>query len=58
MFLVALNDYFLFYLYIFFELPVMFALEGCSYWDAMMYFEAKIESGRFSTDKYFASVTY
>jgi hypothetical protein len=47
-----------FFIYIFFELPVMLALESCSYWDAMMYFEAKVESGRFSTDKYFGSVTY
>jgi hypothetical protein len=48
MFLVAYNDYFLCYLYFFFfELPVIFALESCSYWDAMMYFEAKIESGIF-----------
>jgi len=36
----------------------MSALESCSYWDAMMYFEAKIESGRFSPDKYFTFVPH
>jgi hypothetical protein len=38
--------FFVIYIF-FFELPVILALESCSYWDAMMYFEAKIESGIF-----------